>query len=145
MAFNFYRDRIFPRQIRADGSAPREEARTRSLSYSAFNLEAYTTICRIAQVQGVDLWNVKAKNGATLATVIDYLEPYLADPKKWSKEQISEFPNDGLYFLAFAGMGLKKPEYVALFRKLEHPETAWLSLIDLVVSRWEASAHQTRH
>jgi hypothetical protein len=101
--------------------------------------------CRIAQVQGVDLWHVTAKGGATLETVIDYLEPYLADPRKWSKEQISEFPTDGLYFLAFSGMGLKKPEYVALFRKLEKPESTWLSLIDLIVSRWEASAHQTRH
>jgi hypothetical protein len=42
-------------------------------------------------------------------------------------------------------MGLKRPEYIALFRKLEHPDSAWLSLIDLLVSRWEASAHQTRH
>jgi hypothetical protein len=143
-AFLFYREHIFPRQIRADGSAPREEIRTRSLSYSAFNLEALTTICRIAQVQGIDLWNLKNKNGASIATVIDYLEPYLADPKKWTKEQISDFPNDGLYFLAFAGMGLKKPEYVALFRKLERPESPWLSLMDLLVGRWENAAHQTR-
>ncbi len=145
MAFNYYRDRIFPRQIRADGSAPREEARTKSLSYSAFNLEAYTLICRIAQLHGVDLWSVHSKGGATLATVIDYLEPYLSDPRKWNKEQIADFPNDELYFLAFAGMGMKKPEYVALYRKLEHPQGAWLSLVDLVVGRWEAASHQTRH
>jgi hypothetical protein len=144
-AFNYYRDHIFPRQIRADGSAPREEARTKSLSYSAFNLEAFTMISRIAQVQGVDLWSLHARNGATLATVLDYLSPYLSDPHKWAKEQIAEFPNDGLYFLAFAGMGLKRPEYVALFRKLEKPEGAWLALVDLMVGRWEASAHQTRH
>jgi hypothetical protein len=144
-AFNYYRDRIFPRQIRADGSAPREEARARSLTYSAFNLEAYTTICRIAQAQGVDLWSARARNGATLATVIDYLEPYLSDPRKWAKEQIADFPNDGLDFLAFAGMGLKRPEYVALFRKLERPEGAWMSLVDLIVGRWEAASHQTRH
>jgi hypothetical protein len=145
MAFNYYRDRIFPRQIRANGSAPREEARARSLSYSALNLEAYTILCRIAQVQGADLWAVRARNGASVGTVIDYLEPYLADPRKWSKEQVAEFQNGGLYFLAFAGMGLKKPEYVALFRKLEHPEGAWLSFVDLMVGRWEAAAHQTRH
>ena len=145
MAFNYYRDRIFPRQIRSDGSAPREEARTQSLSYSAFNLEAYTTVCRIAQMHGTDLWSTRARSGATLSTVIDYLEPYLADPHKWSKEQIADFPNDGLYFLAFAGMGMKKPEYVALFRKLERPEGAWLSLVDLIVGRWEAASHQTRH
>ncbi len=145
MAFSYYRDHIFPRQIRANGSAPREEGRSRSLSYSVFNLEAYTMICRIAQVQGVDLWDLHARNGATIAKVIDYLEPYLADPRKWAKEQISEFPNDGLYFLAFAGMGLKNQSYVALYRKLEKPDDAWLSVVDLVVGRWENSAHQTRH
>lgn len=145
MAFKYYSDHIFSRQIKGDGSAPREEARPRSLTYSAFNLEALTMICRIAQVQNVNLWAVEGKGKATLATVIDYLEPYLADPKKWTKEQTADLPNDGLYFLAFAGMGMKKPEYVALFRKLEQPEGAWLSVIDLLVGRWEAPAHQTRH
>jgi hypothetical protein len=145
MAFNFYRDQIFPRQIRGDGSAPREESRTKSLSYSSFNLEAFTMVCRIAQVQGTNLWTVSTRRGATISTVLDYLTPYLADPHKWSKEQIAEFQNDSLYFLAFAGMGLNKPEYVTLFRKLERPEGAWLGLVDLMVGRWEAAAHQTRH
>ena len=78
-------------------------------------------------------------------TVISYLEPYLADPRRWTKEQISDYPSDGLYYLAYAGMGLKKPEYIALFRKLERSDSSWLGLIDLVVSRWDSSAHQTRH
>ena len=87
-------------------------------------------LCRIAQVQGVNLWTARAKN-ATIDTVISYLEPYLSDPRSWSKEQISDFPNDGLYYLAYAGMGLKKPEYIALFRKLERSDSSWLGLIDL--------------
>lgn len=145
MAFDFYRTRVFPRQIRKDGSAPGEELRARPMVLSSFNLEAFTIVCRIAQVQGVDLWGVRGRGGATLGTVVDYLEPYLADPHKWTKEQTAEFPNDGLYFLAFAGMGLKKPEYVALFRKLEHSEGAWYSIVDLLAGRWETSAHQTRH
>jgi hypothetical protein len=144
-AFNYYRDHIFATQVRADGSAPREEARTRGLWYSAFNLEAYVTTCRIAQLHGVDLWGVRTKSGATLSTVLDYLEPFFSDPRKWNKEQINDFSNDGLYFIAFAGMGLNKPVEVALFRKLEKPEGAWLSVVDLIVARWENSAHQTRH
>jgi hypothetical protein len=143
-AFNYYRDQIFPKQIRPDGSAPREESRTRSLWYSAFNLEAFVTICRIAQVQGIDLWSVRGPGGATLSTVIDYLEPFLSDPRKWTKEQISDFPNDGLYSLAFAGMGLNRPAHVALFRRLERSDGAWLALVDLIVARWENAAHNTR-
>jgi hypothetical protein len=142
-AFAFYRDNIFPRQIKRDGSAPREEARTRSLSYSAFNLEAYAMVCRIAQVQGTDLWSLQAKNGANIGTVIDYLAPALNDPHKWSKEQIVDFDTTGLYSLAFAGMGLKKPEYVALFRKVERPEGAWMAFVDLIVGRWESSGRRT--
>jgi len=145
VAFQYYRDQIFSKQIRSDGSAPREEQRTKSLWYSAFNLEAFVTTCRIAQLQGVDLWQSRAQKDATIATVIEYLQPYLADPHKWKKEQIADFSNEGLHFLAFAGMGLKRPEYVALFRKLERPGGAWMSVVDLVVSRWEAAAHQTRH
>jgi hypothetical protein len=145
MAFTYYRDHVFPRQIRSDGSAPREEVRSKSLSYSAFNVEAFAVISRIAQVHSVDLWNVQSRNKASIATVIDYLTPYLAEPKKWSKEQIDAVQSDGLYFLAFAGMGLKKPEYIATYRKLEKPDGAWLALVDLLVGRWEAAAHQTRH
>jgi len=145
LAFEFYRDRIFARQINADGSAPREEARTRSLSYSAFNLEALTMTCRIAQVAGADLWTVRARNGATLATVVDYLSPYLSDPRKWTKEQISELRIGGFDFLAFAGIGMKKPEYLVMYHKLERPEGAWLAFVDLIAGRWEAAAHQTRH
>ncbi len=145
MAFKYYRERIFPRQVLANGSAPREEARTRSLWYSAFNLEAFTMTCRIAEVRGVNLWNVKAKGGATIAKVIDYLQPYFADPRTWRKQQISDFSNDNLYCLAFAGMGLKRPDYIALYRKWERPEGAWLSLVDLMIGRWEAAGHQTRH
>ena len=144
MVFDQFRDRIFPRQIRGDGSAPREEARE-APTYSIFNLEAFTMVCRIAEVQGVDLWSVRGKNGSSLSTVINYLQPYLSDPHKWSREQVADLETDGLYFLAFAGMGLKKPEYIALYQRLEHPEKAWLSVVDLMVGRWEAAGHQTRH
>lgn len=144
-AFALYRDNIFPKQIRKDGSAPHEEARTRSLSYSVFNLEAFSMVCRVAQVQGVDLWSLQAKNGATIGTVIDYLAPYLSDPRKWNKEQIVDFENTGLYSLAFAGMGLKKPDYVALFRKVEHPEGSWMAFVDLIVGRWESSGRRNSH
>ncbi len=144
MVFDFYRERLFPRQIRADGSAPREEARN-SPWYSVFNLEAYTMLCRIAEEQGLDLWSMRGKNGANLGTVIDYLKPHLADPKQWSREQANDLETDALYFLAFAGMGLKKPEYIDLYQRLEHPDKAWLTVVDLLVGRWEASGHQTRH
>jgi hypothetical protein len=146
LASNFYKDHLLPRQILPNGSAPQEEVRPRSLRLSSLNLEAFSVICRIAQVRGVaDLWSVHTKRGASIGGALDYLSPYLVDPKKWSKEQAGDIPYDNLEFLAFAGMGLDKPQYVADFRKLEHPDSAWISLIDLLVGRFEAAAHQTRH
>jgi hypothetical protein len=113
-AFNLYRDRVFPRQ------APGE------------SLEPDALICRIAQVQGIDLWRTRTRGGATLANTIDSMRP-------------AEIPNDELYVLVFAGIGMSRPEYVALFRRLERPEGAWLNIVDLIAGRWEAASHQTRH
>ena len=62
-----------------------------------------------------------ARRARTIATIIDYLTPFLSDPHKWVKEQVIDFQTTGLYALAFAGMGLKRPEYVALYRKLDAP------------------------
>jgi hypothetical protein len=42
-------------------------------------------------------------------------------------------------------MGLDSSDYIDKFRKLEHPDSAWISLVDLLVGRFEAAAHQTRH
>jgi hypothetical protein len=146
LAFSFYKDHLLPRQIMPNGSAPREEIRARSLRLSSLNLEAFSLICRIAQVRGGgDLWTVRARSGASIAAALDYLSPYLDDPKKWSREQAGDIPYDSLDFLAFAGMGLDQPEYIADFRKLERPDDAWISLVDLLVGRFEAAAHQTRH
>ena len=145
LAWNWYREQVLGKQIQANGSAPREDAHAKPLAYTAFNLEAMALVCRIAQVRGVDLWSAKAKNGATLATVIEYLQPFLSDPKKWPREQFADFSNDGLYSLAFAGMGLKRPEYLARYHRVQRGETAWLALVDLLVGRWEAAGHQTRH
>ena len=145
MTWNWYRQQILGKQILSNGTAPREEIRPKPLSYSVFNLEAMSMVCRIAEVGGVDLWSAQTKNGATLAKVTDYLLPYLADPKRWPREQIAEFSNDGVYYLAFAGMGLKRADYLAQYRKLERGESGWIALVDLLVRRWANSGHQTRH
>src|SRR5215813_11399136 len=56
MAWDHYRKVLVPGEIEPDGSCPREEARTNSLGYSAMNLDAFSVVCRIADVHGVNLW-----------------------------------------------------------------------------------------
>lgn len=51
MAWDDYRGYLVPSQIRPNGICPREEARTNSLSYSCFNLDAFAVICRLAQIR----------------------------------------------------------------------------------------------
>ena len=112
------------------------------------NEAEFAHVTRLAQLRKFATADVRVrigKNGADLNSVIKYLEPLLADPHKWSREQINDPDTEALYFLALAGMGLKKPKYIALYQKLEHPDRAWLSMVDLLVGRWEAAGHQTRH
>ena len=139
--FDAYRGRSAPRPPRPAGStvvgAPAQTL--------AVNLEGRAMICRIAQVHGVDLWSVPSRSGSPISASIDALAASLGDPKQWSREQSAAFDGDGAYLLAFAAMGLNKPGYLAEYRKVEKPENAWLSLVDLLVGRWEAAAHQTRH
>jgi len=139
VALNNYRDHVFPKQLRTDSVLPRDDVRT-----TVFDLEASTVVCRIAELHGADLWNLHTANGSNIGTLISAVGPSLSDPHVWSREQATDIESDGVYFLAFAGMGLKKPEYLAMYQKLERPEHAWLSLVDLLVGRWTAAAHQTR-
>ena len=43
-------------QMAADGSFPRELARTKPYGYSLFNLDAMATICQILSTPEDDLW-----------------------------------------------------------------------------------------
>jgi hypothetical protein len=121
-----YRTYLVPTEIQPDGSCPREEARTRSLSYSTFNLDAFAVICRLAQVNGVDLW-------PGVMPAIDYLMPYVLHPETWRKQQITPFEKDRIVFPGLAAVGTKSRKlmemYLSLPRALSSP---WVLLVDLI-------------
>ena len=142
-AFDYFRNRILPRQGRF--APTRDAAAVRPLAPPAASLEGMATLCRIAQVRGVDLWTSRARNGAGVAGLIDSAIADASDPKRWSRDQFADFQSDGVCALAFSGVGIGRPDYIALYRKLEHPDSGWLAVVDLLVSRWEAAGHQTRH
>jgi Alginate lyase len=141
-AFDYFRNRILPRQARAN---PVRDPAAPPPPPPAAGLEGMATLCRIAQVRGVELWNTRTRGVVAVAGLIDRSAPNVSDPKKWNRDQLASFQGDGVYFLAFAGMGLSRPDYIALYRKLERPDSGWLAVVDLLVSRWEAAGHQTRH
>jgi len=76
-------------QILPDGRQPRELERTRSLSYSEFNLEAFTRLAELARWAGVDLWHHEPSAGGGLRAALRYLAPYTDTTRRWSGAQIT--------------------------------------------------------
>lgn len=134
LVWDFYREFLVPHQMRPDGSCPREEARTKSLGYSAMNLNGFSLLCRIAERQGVDLWRFRTLEGAGLETSVRYLVPFATHPDTWKKQQISKFTTEQAWFLAVAGLGLKSDEYVSLWRQVPRPRGTWPLLIAMLLT-----------
>jgi Alginate lyase len=133
MCWDHYRNYLVPTEIQANGSCPREEERTDSLSYSSMNLDAFATVCRLAQMAGVDLWHFRAGKGAGVEKSFAYLMPYVAQPDKWKKEQINKYSASGYVFPGLAGIGLPSPDLLAGYLKLPRAESGWIQFVDILV------------
>jgi len=90
--------RRIEQQILPDGRQPRELERTRSLSYSEFNLEALTRLAELARFTPVDLWHHAPAEGGGIGAALRYLAPYVDGTRAWAGEQIT--PADPLELLA---------------------------------------------
>jgi hypothetical protein len=133
MAWEHYRGYLVPTEIQANGSCPREEARTNSLSYSAMNLDAFSVLCRVADVNGVKLWQYRTSRGIGVAKAFEYLMPYVLDPGAWKKQEISPFNADAVVFPGLAGVGLGNAALLDGYRALPRSQSPWAQLVDLVV------------
>jgi hypothetical protein len=76
-------------QIKADGSEPLELARTKSFSYSVFNLDALMRLAQEADHAGVDLWTYRAPDGGSIRAALNYLVPFAEKKKEWKHEAIN--------------------------------------------------------
>jgi hypothetical protein len=78
--------------ITAEGKQPRELARTKSWSYSCFNLK---NICKggvMAQSLGVTFWDHQGPEGrGSLKKAMLFLLPFLKNPGDWPEKQITKF------------------------------------------------------
>jgi len=113
-----------PMQMAANGSFPRELARTKPYGYSIFNFDALTTLCWSLHGEAMDTLRLSDGRGPCRAAV--FLEPYLADKSTWP------YPHDIQHWeswpvrspgLLFCGLACKKPEYIALWRTLDPDPT----------------------
>jgi hypothetical protein len=108
-------------QMAPDGSFPREMERTKPYGYSLFNLEAMATICQILSGPDDDLWRFELPDGRGMAKAMAFMAPYIRNKRAWPK------PADVMYdqywpmrqsSLLFAGVALRRPEYVDLWSTL---------------------------
>ena len=123
---NRFQTVLIPNQEAADGSFPEELRRTKPYGYSLFNLDAMAIAAQTLSTPEIDLWKWQLPDGRGMAKAVAYMYPYLLDKKKWP------LPPDVMYdkewpvrqpCLVFAGLALNKPEYLALWRKLEPDPT----------------------
>jgi hypothetical protein len=112
---------VLLQQMAADGSFPRELARSKPYGYSLFNLEAMATICQILSTRNDDLWTYELPDGRGMRRAMAFMVPYIRDKQTWPK------PPDVMYdgawpmrqaSLLFAGRALGEPSYLQLWSTL---------------------------
>jgi hypothetical protein len=113
---------LLPGQIAANGSFPLELARTKPYGYSLFNLDAMAAVCQILSTPDDNLWTYELADGRGIRKALAFMAPFVADKRRWTHSK------DVMYFdewpirhtsLLFGGLALDRPEYIALWRRLE--------------------------
>lgn len=101
-------------QVAADGSLPEELARTLSLHYSTFALEAVSVMRNAVLDAGIELWEQPDVQRA-----VDYLLPYYAAPATWPHRQIKPFEQErAALLLDEAGRALARPAWIDTARQI---------------------------
>ena len=117
----FFRDTLVPQQMAADGSFPRELARTKPYGYSLFQLDVMGTLAWVLSTAADDLWTYTAPDGRGMRQALAFMYPFIKDKRTWPK------PPDVMYFdqwpvrqpaLLFGGLALHEPRYVDLWKTL---------------------------
>jgi len=125
---------LIPNQMAPDGSFPEELRRTKPYGYSLFNLDAMAILVQTLTTKEDNLWKWQLPDGRGMAKAVAWMYPYMADKKTWPK------PPDVMYdkewpiaqpSLVFAGVALDKPEYLGLWKKLDHDPT-----VEEVLRNW---------
>lgn len=104
----------FARQVAADGSLPEELARTLSLHYTTFALEALSVARNVALESGYDLWSLEEAQRA-----LAFAAPYYEHPDAWPHRQIKPFERGrGAALLYEVGQASGRTEWVEAARRI---------------------------
>ncbi|PYP53264.1 MAG: alginate lyase [Gemmatimonadetes bacterium] len=118
----FFEDTLVAGQMAADGSFPRELARTKPYGYSLFQLDVMGTLAWV-----LDAWTFTTPDGRGMRRALAFMYPFIKDKRTWPK------PPDVMYFdawpvrdpaLLFGGLALHEPRYVDLWKTLNPDPSA---------------------
>ena len=84
-------------QMDEKGFFPLELARTTSLHYSTFVLDAFVNIAQLSEMTDLNLWTHQTKSHHSLEKGFEAIIPYWADPSKWTYQQIKHFSVNNSY------------------------------------------------
>jgi Alginate lyase len=90
-------------QMDKDGFFPLEMARTTSMGYSTFILNAFNIIAQLSEKTDIDFWNTQTKSGKSLNKGLQALLPYISKEKPWFGQQIKDFKYAESYPLFIKG------------------------------------------
>jgi hypothetical protein len=119
-----YTNILLPNQLGADGSFPKELARTKPYSYSIFNFDVMASLCQSLKGVEQDLPTFKLSDGRGLCKAAEFLYPYLKDKSTWPyRKDVEHFDSLPVRSpgLLFAGLACEKSEYISLW-KTEDPD-----------------------
>jgi hypothetical protein len=116
-----YKTVLLPNQMDKDGSFPREMKRTKPYGYSLFNLDAMSTVCRLASSKDDNLFAFTLPDGRNLRKGVDFMAQFIKDKSKWPLKP------DVMYWefwpvrqpaLFFAAVAYDDQGYLDLFKSL---------------------------
>ena len=114
-------------QVEPDGKQPLELERTLALSYSTFNLEAWSMLATAASTRRIDFWNYQTNDGRSLKKAIDFLIPFVTEDKKWEYKQIGNYKKSDFYrLLLIAADKYKDNKYLNAAQKIKDDNTKTL-------------------
>jgi hypothetical protein len=112
------RERI-AKQIEPDGRQPLELKRTKSYSYTLYNLDALFTLAELGKRVDVDLFSHRTADGRSLRAALDYVAPYFSADKQWPDKQITKVkhPDPALAaLLRRAAIAYRESKYEAMLQ-----------------------------
>lgn len=115
---------FIPKQMAANGSFPRELARTKPYGYSIFQLDNMAALCQVLSTPVDNLWQFQLPDGRGMRKAMEFMYPYLADKSKWladgHRQDVQAWNGWPVRqpSLLFAGLAYGEPNYLDLWLKL---------------------------